>query len=199
MKSVERLFYIASIIVLAILLLRECDGDTTVLPKPTRTTKVSVKYLPLTKIEKEFVYVPTSVRTYTALPKDTTGLSKLCYTIMVYDDTLSIDTNLTIYTRDSVRGKLLEKKVSYSYRPYIKEVIITHTDSIPYKVIQHKNGFYVGAGFHYINNNLYSNLGIKFVDKKDNIFGIGTDPLNYVNNKQVSLFIDYHRRIKIRK
>jgi hypothetical protein len=199
-KGQERLIYIASIIVLAILLLRDCSGDTDYSTmKPFRTTKVEMKYVSLPKKEAEIQYVPVPYFTYTITPEDTAGQLEDLLKIRMYKDTFAIDTNLTVYTKDSVVGKILKKNFSYSYRPFYKEVTTTHTDSIPYAVPIVKRGLYVGGGFHYVGKNLYSNVGLRLVDKRDNMYGIGIDPLNYVNNKEFSIFIDYHRRLKIKK
>lgn len=201
MRIAERLIYIASIIVLAILLLRECSGDQDMIGKmkPFRTTKVEMKYVSLPKKEAEIKYVPVPYFTYTITPKDTAGQLEDLLKIRMYKDTFSIDTNLTIYTKDSVIGKILNKSFGYSYRPFYKETTITHTDSIPYAVPMVKRGIYAGGGFHYVGKNLYSNVGLRFVDKRNNMYGIGIDPLNYVNNQEFSIFIDYHRRLKIKK
>jgi hypothetical protein len=104
-KGQERLIYIASIIVLAILLLRDCSGDTDYSTmKPFRTTKVEMKYVSLPKKEAEIQYVPVPYFTYTITPEDTAGQLEDLLKIRMYKDTFAIDTNLTVYTKDSVVG-----------------------------------------------------------------------------------------------
>lgn len=96
--------------------------------------------------------------------------STLCNYLREYQDTIS-DSNITIYTTDLVRGKLIESGLSYKLKVPIKiidsvKTTITNTIEPTYNV---------SAGFILSKNNIAPMLS---VSKKDVYLQVGYDIMN---------------------
>lgn len=159
--------------------------------KPVRGEKEKI-HKSDTVVEKtsDTVWAKDSIYVYIKSPilKDSIYIyepdTSLCNYIREYQDTIN-DTNITIYTNDVVKGKLLESKISYRLKVPIKitdsvKTTITKTVEPKYQIYAgatlskniiapmlgvQKNSLYLQGGFNLIDKQPIIGLNYRFYSK----------------------------------
>lgn len=175
---------------LCFLLLRSCSGPDVVteLPKPTRTiVTVHDTVWPEAKVvELPPRVIMGPVKEVSVLVYDTMA----CKTVKLYQDSLS-DANLTIFSKDSVLGKLLGQNLSYRLKiPKEIHTTTTITDSIPYAVYMESKGIFL-TGEAGGNRDMFQwSAGVDFITSD---WGVGyrRDFVNKTHNVGVKWLIQW--------
>lgn len=191
-KFKNTVIFILFAIVAILLTLRGCENSKS---KPT-TTLVDTSYIHTTDTvyaKQDTIKLKIFVKSPTSTFKDTSDKS-VCNIVNIYKDSIS-DSNLVIYYIDTVKGKMINKDMSYKLKV---PLIINNTTTVTIRrdsIIDRtkKLDIYAGLSLGVVNKNQIANFG-PFVNVrvKNNLYGYKYGLLDKSHN--VSVGIRLHKK-----
>ena len=158
---------LALLFVLLALMIRQCDSarNNDSRANTIHTERHDTLYLPGDTVWLDtIIYKPYPVYTQASTPEQKAAND--CDSVRAYSDSLRIDSTSIVYYSDTVLGKKLTYRLTFSGKPYTRQITNTITDSIPYPVRSFQSGLYAIADAGGSLTQFNYSIGADYISKK---------------------------------